>query len=83
MARRMFDFRCAKGHVHENLIAADARTTVCLTCGARAQRMIAAPRCQLEGITGDFPGAALKWEANRESHMRKEQKHKEKHGTWN
>ena len=51
-------------------------------CGKPATRLIAAPRCQLEGITGDFPGAALKWEANRESHMRKEQKHKEKHGTW-
>ena len=82
MARRMFDFRCADGHVHERLVGAETRRVTCTTCGKLAQRMIAAPRCQLEGITGAFPGAAMKWEKNRESHMRKEQKHKEKHGTW-
>jgi hypothetical protein len=44
--------------------------------------MIAAPRCQLEGITGAFPGAAMAWERKREQKMAQERKHKEKHGTW-
>ena len=83
MARRIFDFECTwKQHRTEHLVEPDVRIVECPVCGKPATRLIAAPRCQLEGITGDFPGAALKWEANRESHMRKEQKHKEKHGTW-
>ena len=82
MGLRVFDFQCVDGHRNEMFVEADTLSMQCVTCGKIAQRMIAAPRCQLEGITGAFPGAALKWEANRESHMRKEQKHKEKHGTW-
>ena len=78
----MFDFRCADGHVHEALVAPEQRHRPCHKCGHTAQRMIGRPTIHLEGITGAFPGAAMKWEANRESHMRKEQKHKEKHGTW-
>ena len=82
MSLRMFDFQCDAGHKHEALVRADERSIMCPVCNKVATRLLAAPRCQLEGITGSFPGAAMKWEANRESHMKKEQKHKEKHGTW-
>jgi len=82
MALRIFDFRCAGGHTHECMVDADERTVECRTCGQPAQRMLAAPRCQLEGITGAFPGAALQWEQRREGKMKQEQKHKDKHGTW-
>ena len=82
MSLRIFDFQCAAGHKHEQFVNADTRTVKCETCGKPAQRLIAAPRCQLEGITGDFPSAAMKWEANRESHMKKERKNQERHGTY-
>lgn len=82
MAIRVFDFQCAAGHQNEMFVEADVISMQCVTCGKIAHRMIAGPRAVLEGITGSFPGAAMKWEKNRESHMRKERKHKEKHGTW-
>lgn len=82
MSLRLFDFQCAQGHKHEALVQADARTVDCPLCGAPAQRLISAVRCQLEGITGSFPGAAMKWEKTRESHMAKERKNQERHGTY-
>ena len=82
MAIRVFDFECEAGHRNEMFVEKDVHSMQCPSCGRMAQRLIAAPRCQLEGLTGSFPGAAMKWEANRLSHMKKEQKHKEKHGTW-
>ena len=82
MSLRMFDFQCDGGHKHEALVQSDERSIACPTCNKVATRLIAAPRCQLEGITGSFPGAAMAWEKRRESKMKQEQKHKEKHGTW-
>ena len=82
MAIRVFDFECADGHRNEMFVQSDVHSMQCITCGKIAQRMIAAPRAVLEGITGSFPGATMLWEKRRESHMKKEQKHKEKHGTW-
>lgn len=46
------------------------------------KRLVAAPRAQLEGITGAFPGAADKWTKRRESHMAKERRNQEKHGSY-
>ena len=82
MAIRVFDFQCSAGHRNEMFVEADVVSMQCVTCGKTAQRMIAAPRAVLEGITGDFPGAAMKWEKTRESKMKQEQKHKEQHDTW-
>lgn len=81
----LFDYKCPDGHVHEMLVSSKKHrldVVQCLTCHKPAVRMLAAPRCQLEGITGHFPGAAMAWEKRRESHMKKEQKHKEQHDTW-
>ena len=82
MSLRLFDFQCSAGHRNEMLVGADVRRAKCDTCGKPAKRLIAAPRCQLEGITGSFPGAADKWVKNRESKMAKERKLEESHGTY-
>lgn len=75
---RVFDFRCPDGHVEERFADDETRVVTCL-CGKPAQRLIAAPRCKLDGLSGDFPSAADKWARDRESHMRKERKHMESH----
>lgn len=82
MSRFLFDFKCPDGHVLETLVKPTVRSIECPCCGQRAERMLAAPRAQLEGITGAFPGAAMQWEKRRESHMAQERKNKEKHGTY-
>jgi len=80
--RRLFDFECSHSHRHEAMVSPDVRTVSCPTCGCPAQRLIAAPRAQLEGISGDFPSAADKWVQRRESHMKKERKNIANHGTY-
>lgn len=79
MPRLMFDFRCEQGHVHEHFVESTERTVPCSECGRTADRMVGMPHAKLEGFTGDFPGAADKWAANRESHMKKERKHMANH----
>ena len=79
---RMYDFRCEEGHVQEVLIRDDTREITCGECGLPAIRQIPAPRSRLDGTSGDFPTAADAWENRRKSHMKKEQKALESHGTY-
>ena len=82
MSYRMFDFRCSTGHTFEALVEPDVRLRYCVLCRTIAVRLIAAPRCKLEGFSGAFPTAADKWVNDRESHMKKERKNVERHGTY-
>lgn len=82
MSLRVYDFRCPQGHVTEHFVDAVIEEVQC-HCECMATRCLSAPRSKLEGITGAFPGAADKWERNRASHMRKEQKNQEQHGSYN
>lgn len=82
MGRRIFDFECPAGHEHEALVDSEERVHACPDCQLPAQRRIAAPRCKLEGFSGAFPSAADAWEKRRESHMKKERRNVERHGTY-
>ena len=64
---KFFDFLCPDGHREEHVVR-DADTTkhVCDTCGQVAVKVPSATRCQLEGYSGHFPGAAFKWEREHE-----------------
>lgn len=81
MALRVFDFACSNGHTVERFVNADIEEHEC-ECGAMGKRQIAAPRAKLDGISGDFPTASDAWVKRRESHMRKEKKNQENHGTY-
>lgn len=81
MSLRVFDFVCHNGHRVERFVESDIVEHEC-ECGALGTRVIASPRAQLDGTSGHFPGAADKWERTRESHMAKERKNQEKHGTY-
>jgi hypothetical protein len=82
MSKRMYDFRCNNGHVTEHLVDPLLRFIVCPTCLILARRLIGTPRAVLDGCSGDFPTAADKWERDRESHMRQEQRNVREHGTY-
>jgi hypothetical protein len=71
-----------KGHVTEHFVDSDKREVMCPQCLNVAFRQVPAPRCQLDGCSGDFPSASMAWEQRRESHMRKERKNQENHGTY-
>jgi hypothetical protein len=81
MALRVFDFRCPCGHVTEHFVDETIREVQC-ECECMAERLIAAPRFALDGCSGDFPTAADAWERRRASHMAKEAKNVEKHGSY-
>lgn len=70
---RVFDFLCPNGHRTELFSSTPVETTECM-CGEQALRQLSAPRVFLEGITGDFPGAAMKWDKKHAEQLKAEQK---------
>jgi hypothetical protein len=70
------DFECHScGLIAEHLVENSVITLECLECGKRATKVISPIRCKLEGITGDFPGAHMRWAKVREQKMKEEMKH--------
>ena len=60
--RKIFDVRCGSCHAVTEAFGRDTDDFRCGDCGAPAKRIISPIKCQLEGVTGGFPGAAMKWE---------------------
>lgn len=79
--KRMFEFLCDNNHITERFIDEQVRTTKCATCSKDALRIISSPRIALEGVTGDFPGAADKWVKKRAEKLKQEQKKAASAGT--
>lgn len=57
---KIFDFMCSNGHVFEDFVESSVTTSRC-GCGANATKIPSATKCQLDGASGDFPGAHMKW----------------------
>lgn len=66
----VLDFRCSEEHVNEHFVHHATQHVECKECGARAYRVIPAPRTALDPISGDFPGATFKWERDHEKRGR-------------
>jgi predicted nucleic acid-binding Zn ribbon protein len=71
---RVFDFICPNGHRNELFVSAQTDETKCPECDKLAQRVISAPSVKLEGWSGSFPGAAMKWEKKHKEKMAQERK---------
>ena len=65
--KRMFEHRCAEGHITDHYVEYEMTTVTCTVCGTPAVRIISAPRIKLEGWSGHFPTAASKWERQHEN----------------
>lgn len=74
MTKRIYEFICADDHITEAYIDSALRTTNCKVCGQAAIRIISKPLVKLEGVTGDFPGAAMQWERKRNEKIQAEKK---------
>ena len=70
----LFDFECSQGHVHEKLVTSDTQEVPCVTCGSPAKRLISPVRSNLDVVSGDFPGATMKWAKMREKQIKHERK---------
>lgn len=72
--RILNDFKCAKGHVSELYRESLCKAVDCPICGLEAVRLIPAVRTYLDPISGDFPGATMKWAKNRQEQIKQERK---------
>ena len=76
MPRILNDFRCHScGAVAEHFVDNRETTVVCHDCRGTASKVQAAIRCNLDPVSGDFPGATDSWVRKRERQMKLEQKH--------
>jgi len=59
--RKIREFRCGDDHITEHYVYDDVDTHPCKVCNKLAKRIISAVRCKLDPLSGDFPGATIKW----------------------
>jgi len=67
----MNDFKCRNGHRHEALLPKGQKQTFCTVCGEVASVCLTAPRIKLEGWSGSFPSAAMKWDRDHKNASQK------------
>jgi ribosomal protein S27E len=78
---RVRDYACPTcGHRFEVFASAHDDTEVCMGCCGTAVLQPSAPRSQLEGTTGSFPGAAMAWERKRAQQIAIEKRRERDHG---
>jgi hypothetical protein len=64
---KIYDFLCPNGHLEEHVVKSwEHDRHLCDTCGEVGIKQLSAPPCILEGHSGSFPGAAMKWERDHE-----------------
>lgn len=81
----IYDFECSgcKQRVEHFLKIADRdNPPVCASCGATLQRVLTPPAVVLDGADLSFPGAAMKWEKDRQRTMAREQKNLKETGDY-
>lgn len=80
---RVREYQCHEGHISEEFLKDSDAVPPCPVCGAQRtqeDRVVTAPRFQLEGITGDFPGAHMQWERKRNEKQRIQDRKLRDHG---
>ena len=60
--RKIWDVQCESCSKVTEVFGRDSDSFRCGACGAPAKLIISPVRCKLEGYSGSFPGAAMKWE---------------------
>jgi hypothetical protein len=80
MPRRIYDFKCAEGHVTEKFVDTSCQKIDCPVCGQPSIRLVSFARPMLDVISGDFPGATLRWARGRQEKIKAERRYAESHG---
>lgn len=68
--RVLSDYRCSKCNTEFEAFARIEDEVRC-KCGHVGKRLISPVKCSLDGTSGDFPGAAMKWKRDHERAARK------------
>lgn len=60
--RVILDTRCVSCNNIDEQFGRRDEAFRCSICQSESKPIISPVKCKLEGVTGDFPGAAMKWE---------------------
>ena len=74
VSRRIYEFRCNDGHITEKYIGYETTVIDCDVCGQAANRIVSAPRVELDGTDPVYVSAYDKWAKVREEKARLERK---------
>lgn len=72
--KKLFEFHCSTCDYHFEELTEYTQTFPCPKCNSNADKIISAPRVNLEGWSGSFPGAAAAWDKKRKQQLAKERK---------
>lgn len=73
--RTINDYRChGCDAISEHFVENDITEVECQDCGDIATKIISPVNFTLEGVSGSFPGAAMKWDKRRQEKMKQERK---------
>jgi predicted nucleic acid-binding Zn ribbon protein len=62
--RRIYDVRCTVCNSITEVFGREDDEFRCGACNSLAKRIVSPVKCSLDGTSGDFPGAAIRWERN-------------------
>lgn len=76
MAKRIYEFVCVgtDSHLFEKYTDENNRSVICPHCGELSNRIVSPVRSNLDGCSGDFPGATISWERKRAEKLKVERK---------
>lgn len=60
--KKIFEFQCTVCNKVADEYTEYKQESVCPSCGGKSEKIISAVRSKLEGWSGAFPGAAMRWE---------------------
>ena len=81
MPRRLYEFRCVKDHVTEQLVDETVKVSQCRECDEMATRIISPTGIYLEPFSGQYPSAYDRWTRVRAEKLAKEKKQNAEHGS--
>ena len=74
--RKIFEFHCSSCDYSFEELTEYTKTFPCPRCSSNADKLISAPRIDLEGVSGSFPDAARKWDKKHYQKLAEETKKK-------
>ena len=81
MPRRLYEFKCAKDHITEQLVDETIKVSQCRECDEMATRIISPTGIYLEPFSGVFAGAYDRWDRVRAEKLKLEKKQNADHGS--
>lgn len=74
MTRRIFEHKCSEGHITEHYVTYEVTVVPCSICNSDANRIISAPRVELDGTDPIYVSAYDKWAKRHEDKAKQERK---------